>query len=157
MTGLPPAATPEEQAAREAQIAELNAQITEQQAAVTAAEEAAAQAQAAADEAAEDTDETALQTALELMANKPVDDDVMEWAKEVLGFGEEVGKIDEVREVLEFRSTLSATSCLNEICPDRTVRGQIAGAPSRHSSTSLESRCPSKRCCPKAFWQETEP
>ena len=35
------------------------------------------------------------------MANKPVDDDVMEWAKEVLGFGEEVGKIDEVREVLE--------------------------------------------------------
>ena len=35
------------------------------------------------------------------MANKPVDDDVMEWAKEVLGFGEEVGKIDEVRESLE--------------------------------------------------------
>ena len=32
LTGLPPAATPEEQAAREAQIAELNAQITEQQA-----------------------------------------------------------------------------------------------------------------------------
>ena len=35
------------------------------------------------------------------MANKPVDDYVMEWAKEVLGFGEEVGKIDEMREVLE--------------------------------------------------------
>ena len=68
---------------------------------VAAAEQAALDAQAAADEAAEDTDETALQAALELMANKPVDDDVMEWAKEVLGFGEEVGKIDEMREVLE--------------------------------------------------------
>ena len=85
LQGLPPAATPEEQAAREAEIAELNAQIAEQQAlldAVTAAEAAAAAA-------AEGTDDTALEAALKAMANKPVDEEVMDWAKEVLGVGEQ--------------------------------------------------------------------
>ena len=50
-----------------------------------------AEAQAAADEAADGTDAASLQAALESMANKPVDQDVIDWATEVLD-----GKIDEM-------------------------------------------------------------
>ena len=64
--------------------------------------DAVTDAQEAADLAAVGTDDLALQDALEAMANKPVDDEVMDWAKGILGVGEEnVGKIDEMREVLE--------------------------------------------------------
>lgn len=74
---------------------------------IDAQEEAVADAQIAADEAqaeAEATpapDDAALETALNEMANKPVDEDVIAWAKGVLGVGEDIGKIDEMRERLE--------------------------------------------------------
>ena len=74
------------------------------------AEEAAADAQLAADEAAVGTDDEALKQALLDAANQNrveqygddyVDDEMMDWAKDVLGVGDELGKIDEVRESLE--------------------------------------------------------
>jgi hypothetical protein len=66
--------------------------ITEQQGLVAAAEQGVAAAE----------DPAALAGALNEMSNKqPVDDDVVSWAEGVLGVGPAVGKIDEMREVLD--------------------------------------------------------
>jgi len=75
---------------------------------------ALSEAELAADKAALGTDDEALRQALLDAANKNrvaqygtenyVNDDVMDWAKEVLGVGDSVGKIDEVRETLEIDS-----------------------------------------------------
>ena len=71
---------------------------------------ALAEAEDLADAAAVGTDDEALKQALLDAANKNrvaqygddyVNDDVMDWAKDVLGVGGAVGKIDEVRESLE--------------------------------------------------------
>jgi hypothetical protein len=79
-------------------------------AALADAEAAAAEAQAAADEAAIGTDDNALKAALLDAANKNrvaqfgddyIDDEVMNWAKDVLGVGDDFGKIDEVRQSIE--------------------------------------------------------
>ena len=42
-----------------------------------------------------------LEEALDEMSNKPIDPDVVTWAGGVLVVGENVGKIDEMREILE--------------------------------------------------------
>ena len=73
------------------------------------AEEAELEAQAIADEAAIGTDDEALRAALLDAANQNrveqygddyLDDDIMDWARDVLGVGEDFGKIDEVRDSL---------------------------------------------------------
>ena len=74
------------------------------------AEEAFAGAQAIADEAAIGTDDEALRAALLDAANQNrveqygddyLDDDIMDWARDILGVGEDFGKIDEVRDSLD--------------------------------------------------------
>ena len=97
--------TPEEQARLDA----LPGLISEQQGAVDAAQLEADEAQAAADEAAVGTDEASLEAALNEMANKPVDDEVVEWATGVLD-----GKIDEMKAVLE---AAAATETLDPAAP----------------------------------------
>ena len=74
------------------------------------AETSFADAETIADEAAVGTDDEALRAALLDAANKNrvqqygddyLDDNVMDWARDVLGVGDDFGKIDEVRESLE--------------------------------------------------------
>ena len=74
------------------------------------AETSFADAETIADEAAVGTDDEALRAALLGAANKNrvqqygddyLDDNVMDWARDVLGVGDDFGKIDEVRESLE--------------------------------------------------------
>lgn len=112
LTGLTPgeiaAMTPEEQAALSDRIAELEAAVAAQETAVADAEAAVADAEAKADLAAVGTDDAALEAALLEMSNKPsadgtIDPEVLDWSKEVLGVGEAVGRIDEVRETLELK------------------------------------------------------
>lgn len=100
------AMTPEEQAALSDQIADLGAEVVTQEAVVATAEAAAAEAQVNADQAVVGTDDVALEAALLEMSNKTavdgtLDPDVLDWAKDVLGVGDAVGKIDEVKETLE--------------------------------------------------------
>ncbi len=64
---------------------------------------------AAADEGLVGTDDEALREALLDAANEDRveqygDDEIMDWAKDVLGVGDDFGKIDEVRESLEASS-----------------------------------------------------
>ena len=99
LSALTAGMTPEEQEASP-EVAALQAQITEQEGVVADAEQAVTDAQAAADAAAVGTDDASLQAAIEAMANKPVDDEVMGWAKDVLDV-----KIDEMRVVLETPET----------------------------------------------------
>ena len=80
------ALTPEQQAARTARLTALPGLITAAQQDVADATAAAAAAPVPGD----------LATALNEMANKPVDQEVIDWATEVLD-----GKIDEMRETLE--------------------------------------------------------
>lgn len=114
LTSLTPdeiaAMTPEEQAALPGRIADLQAEVAAQQATVADAEADAAAAEAAAAQAAVGTDDAALEDALREMSNKTpadgtIDPDVLDWAKDVLGVGDAVGKIDEVRETLEQQTT----------------------------------------------------
>ena len=93
--------TAEEQAERTSRMSALEAEIGEQAAAVETASQAATEAQAAAETAAVGTDEASLQAALEAMSNKTVNEAVVSWSKEVLGVGTAVGKIDEMKSVLE--------------------------------------------------------
>ena len=76
-------------------IAALSGLITTQQGVVTDAVDDAADAQEALALAG------TLEDALDEMSNKPIDPDVVTWAEGVLGVGENVGKIDEMREMLE--------------------------------------------------------
>jgi hypothetical protein len=87
--------TEEEQQAS-AEVAALQGQIAEQEGVVADAQQAATDAQTAADEAAVGTDEASFEAALDAMANKPVDDEVAGWAKDVVDV-----KITEMRSVLE--------------------------------------------------------
>jgi hypothetical protein len=101
---------PQDQAALDAEISGLESILGSSDAAALAdAEDAAAEAQTAPDEASIGTDDAALKAALLDAANKNrvaefgddyVDDEVMTWAKGVLGVGAEIGKIDEVREAI---------------------------------------------------------
>ena len=72
--------------------------------------EVAPDAATGADDAAVGTDDEALKEALLDAANETasssmvddyVDDEIMDWAKDLLGVGDDFGKIDEVRESLE--------------------------------------------------------
>jgi hypothetical protein len=102
---------PEDEEALEAEVTALEGLLGSSEAmALAEAEKAAADAQLAADEAAAGTDDEALREALLDAANENrieqygddyVDDEVMDWAKDVLGVGDDFGKIDEVRESLE--------------------------------------------------------
>jgi hypothetical protein len=102
---------PEDEAAWAAEVAALESILDSAEAAAFAdAQQAAADAQAAADEAAVGTDDEALREALLDAANENrveqygddyIDDEIMDWAKDVLGVGDDFGKIDEVRESLE--------------------------------------------------------
>jgi hypothetical protein len=78
--------------------------------AVTNADTSLTEAELAAENAAVGTDDEALKAALLDAANENrvaefgddyVDDEMMDWAKDLLGVGDAVGKIDEVRETLE--------------------------------------------------------
>ncbi|WP_292147052.1 hypothetical protein [Mesorhizobium sp.] len=80
--------TPEQQAALDAQIADVQSQIDAQNAAITADTQAVTDAQAAVAANPAPTD-ASLDAALTDMANKPVDADVTAWAKDTLA-----GKID---------------------------------------------------------------
>jgi hypothetical protein len=91
------ALTPEQQARLEA----LPGLIAEQEGVVEEAKKAAIDAEAAATAAAVGTDDASLEAALEAMSNKTVNAEVMTWAKEVLGVGEEIGKIDEMSAALK--------------------------------------------------------
>ncbi|RRH94805.1 hypothetical protein EH240_26320 [Mesorhizobium tamadayense] len=75
--------TPEQQAALDAQIADVQSQIDAQNTTITGDTQAVADAQAAAD-AAVAPDDASLDAALQDMANKPVDQEVTDWAKGVL-------------------------------------------------------------------------
>jgi hypothetical protein len=77
---------------------------------VVDAETSLTEAELAAETAAVGTDDEALKAALLDAANENrvaefgddyVDDEMMDWAKDLLGVGDAVGKIDEVRETLE--------------------------------------------------------
>jgi hypothetical protein len=99
----PASLTPAEQAALEAERTALESLLDSEEATNLA------QAEDAAEAATVGTDDKALRQALMDAANKNriaqygddyVNDDVMNWAKDVLGVGEDFGKIDEVRETL---------------------------------------------------------
>ncbi len=102
---------PEDEAAWAAERDALESILASEEAdALADAEEAELEAQAIADEAAIGTDDEALRAALLDAANQNrveqygddyLDDDIMDWARDVLGVGEDFGKIDEVRETLE--------------------------------------------------------
>ena len=102
---------PDDKAAWAAEVDALESLLDSSEAhTLTDAEVAAAAAQAEADEAALGTDDAALKAALLDAANKNrveqygddyVDDEMMNWAKDVLGVGDDFGKIDEVRESME--------------------------------------------------------
>lgn len=102
---------PEDEEALEAEATALEGLLESPEAmALADAEQAAADAQLAADKAALGTDDEALRQALLDAANENrvaqygedyVDDEMMDWAKDVLGVGDDFGKIDEVRESLE--------------------------------------------------------
>jgi chromosome segregation ATPase len=99
------ALSPEDQAAREARITELGTAIPAQQTVVDGATTALGDAQAAEAEGAIGTDDATLEAALLDMSNKqdtaPIDPEVLDWAKTVLGVGDAEGKIDQVRATLE--------------------------------------------------------
>ena len=102
---------PEDEEAWAAEVDALEGLLESTEATALAdAEKAAADAQLAADEAAAGTDDEALRQALLDAANENrvaqygddyVDDEMMDWAKDLLGVGDDFGKIDEVRESLE--------------------------------------------------------
>ncbi|TIV65548.1 MAG: hypothetical protein E5V86_11650 [Mesorhizobium sp.] len=75
--------TPEQQAALDAQITDVQSQIDAQNAAITADTQAVADAQTAVTNTPAPDDAT-LDAALQDMANKPVDQEVTDWAKGVL-------------------------------------------------------------------------
>ncbi|TIM67234.1 MAG: hypothetical protein E5Y52_12125 [Mesorhizobium sp.] len=75
--------TAEEKAAFDAQVADVQAQIDAQNAAIAADTQAVADAQAAVT-ANPAPDDATLDAALQDMANKPVDQEVTDWAKDVL-------------------------------------------------------------------------
>ena len=99
---------PEDMAAWQAEVDGLNAVLGSKEA------QALSEAEQQADDAAVGTDDEALRDALMDAANRNrvaqygddyVNDDVMDWAKDVLGVGDDrFGKIDEVRETLEVDS-----------------------------------------------------
>jgi hypothetical protein len=102
---------PEDQAAFDAEIAAVEGLLDSAEAiAVVDAETSLTEAELAAETAAVGTDDEALKAALLDAANENrvaefgddyVDDEMMDWAKDLLGVGDAVGKIDEVRETLE--------------------------------------------------------
>ncbi|MEQ1950665.1 hypothetical protein [Mesorhizobium sp. CN2-181] len=102
---------PEDQAALDEEIADLGSILGSPEAdALADATADAADARKAADAAAVGTDDETLRDALEAAANQNrlaqygddyVDDEMMDWAKDVLGVGDDFGKIDEVRASLE--------------------------------------------------------
>ncbi|WP_442583290.1 hypothetical protein ACSBOB_15590 [Mesorhizobium sp. ASY16-5R] len=102
---------PEDEAALNAEIADLESILGGSEAdALADATADAVEARQAADAAAVGTDDMTLREALLAAANQNrvaqygddyVDDDMMDWAKDVLGVGDDFGKIDEVRESLE--------------------------------------------------------
>ncbi|AZO58496.1 hypothetical protein EOA75_04570 [Mesorhizobium sp. M1A.F.Ca.IN.022.07.1.1] len=75
--------TAEEKAAFDAQVADVQAQIDAQNAAIAADTQAVTDAQAAVT-ANPAPDDATLDAALQDMANKPVDQEVTDWAKDVL-------------------------------------------------------------------------
>ncbi|PBC02369.1 hypothetical protein CK220_21615 [Mesorhizobium sp. WSM3860] len=75
--------TTEEKAAFDAQVADVQAQIDAQNAAIAADTQAVTDAQAAVT-ANPAPDDATLDAALQDMANKPVDQQVTDWAKDVL-------------------------------------------------------------------------
>ncbi|PBB79146.1 hypothetical protein CK218_20270 [Mesorhizobium sp. WSM3879] len=75
--------TTEEKAAFDAQVADVQAQIDAQNAAIATDTQAVADAQAAVT-ANPAPDDATLDAALQDMANKPVDQEVTDWAKDVL-------------------------------------------------------------------------
>ena len=75
--------TAEEKAAFDAQVADVQAQIDAQNAAIAADTQAVTDAQAAVT-ANPAPDDATLDAALQDMANKPVDQQVTDWAKDVL-------------------------------------------------------------------------
>ena len=98
---------PEDMAAWQAEVDGLRAVLDSEEA------QALSDAEQQAEAAAVGTDDEALREALVDAANRNriaqygddyVNDDVMDWAKDVLGVGDRVGKIDEVRETLEVDS-----------------------------------------------------
>ena len=102
---------PEDEAALDAEIADLESILGSPEAdALADATADAVDARAAADAASVGTDDETLREALLAAANRNrvaqygddyVDDEMMDWAKDVLGVGDDFGKIDEVRESLE--------------------------------------------------------
>ena len=105
------AAPLEDAAALEAEIAALEELLDSTEAdAVAKSEGAVEDAEVAAEEASLGTDDEALREALLDAANENrvaeygddyVDDEMMDWAKQLLGVGDAYGKIDEVRESME--------------------------------------------------------
>ena len=100
----PAGLTPEEQDALEAERATLESLLDSEEA------NSLAEAEDTAEAAAIGTDDETLRQALIDGANQNriaqygedyVNEDVMSWAKDVLGVGEDFGKIDEVRETLQ--------------------------------------------------------
>lgn len=98
------------------------------------AEEELANAQAAADAAAEDTSEDDLKEALLAAANPNrvaeygddyLNEEVMDWAKDVLGVGDAYGKIDEIKATLP-TETADATPVLE---PESEVAAEPGPAP----------------------------
>ncbi|TIV94762.1 MAG: hypothetical protein E5V85_22790 [Mesorhizobium sp.] len=75
--------TDDEKAALAAQIADVQAQVDAQNTAVADDTQAVADAQAAVDNTPA-PDDASLDAALQDMANKPVDQEVTDWAKDVL-------------------------------------------------------------------------
>jgi hypothetical protein len=102
---------PEDEAALDAEIAAVEGLLDSAEAtAVADAETSLTDAELAAETAAVGTDDEALRAALLDAANDNrvaeygddyVDQEMMDWAKDLLGVGDAVGKIDEVRETLE--------------------------------------------------------
>ncbi|MDQ6434470.1 hypothetical protein RB623_10460 [Mesorhizobium sp. LHD-90] len=102
---------PEDETALDAEIADLESILGSPEAdSLADASADAIDARAAAAAASVGTDDETLREALLAAANKNrvaqygedyVDDEMMDWAKDLLGVGDDFGKIDEVRESLE--------------------------------------------------------
>jgi hypothetical protein len=106
------ALTPEQQTARTERIAALPGLITEQEAVVTAAGQDVTDAAAAAAAAPAPTADD-LETALNEMANKPVDQEVIDWATDVLD-----GKVTEMRETLAAAAAEEAAAAPETEAPE---------------------------------------
>lgn len=85
------------------QVMDLNTQLSTLAASITTATNAVTQADLAATAASVGTDDGSLGAALEAAANpnREVDDEIMEWARNVLGVGDAIGKIDDYRSLTE--------------------------------------------------------